>query len=406
MLSIEKLQEIKARFGIIGNAEGLNRAIERAYRVAPTDYSLLVIGESGVGKEFFPQIIHHYSNRKHNKYLAVNCGAIPSGTIDSELFGHVKGAFTSAIGDHKGYFEEADGGTIFLDEVGELPIETQARLLRVLETGEYMRVGSSEVKKTNVRVVAATNVNLQDAIIKGKFREDLYYRLATIRIDVPALRERKEDIPILFRKFAVDCTEAHHMPPIRLTDEARALLMNYSFRGNVRQLKNIAIQICMYESAREITAAILAPYLKKEDHKEIVKQGEHSFEQEREFLYKTLFQLKKEIDELRLLLANLQEGKPIAALVPRQEEYIANINTQPLEEEEEIQTAEEVFESDKTEEPKVAEEQGKQRRTMVENEQEIIRQALERNNGSRKITAEELGLSERTLYRKIKDYNL
>ncbi len=401
MLSTEKLQEIKARFGIIGNADGLNRAISRAYKFAPTDYSLLVIGESGVGKEFFPQIVHQYSNRKHNKYLAVNCGAIPSGTIDSELFGHVKGAFTGAISDHKGYFEEADGGTLFLDEVGELPLETQVRLLRVLETGEYIRVGSSEVRKTNVRVVAATNVNLATAILQKKFRADLFHRL-NIPIVVPALRERKDDIPLLFRKFAVDCTEAYHMPQIRLTEDAKIVLMNYPFPGNIRQLKNIVIQICLDASAREITASILKQYLPKEDEKAIACQDDKTFAQERELLYKTLFQLKKEIDELRQLVNTLAEGKPITALAPLPETYLSTHATSPVEEEE-IQTAEEVIEE---KQPTVTVPHEPQVVTMMENEKELIRQALERNNHSRKLTALELGLSERTLYRKIKNYDL
>ncbi len=408
MLDTTKLQEIKQRFGIIGNAEGINRAIERAYLVAPTDYSLLVIGESGVGKEFFPQIIHAFSTRKHARYLAVNCGAIPAGTIDSELFGHVKGAFTGATSDHKGYFEEADGGTIFLDEVGELPMETQVRLLRVLETGEYMRVGSSQVQKTNVRVVAATNVNMQDAIDNGRFREDLFYRLSTITIRVPALRERKEDIPVLFRKFAADCTNRYQMPPVRLTDEAKGVLMNYYFRGNIRQLKNITEQICVLEQRREITPEILRQYLPiAEEGKSIALHRSatgDTYSTEREILYKLLFELKHELDELKRTVADMTASR--TAHSPRLMAQDAILKTQDSLEEpllthqptlntEEFQTAEEVQQDD---EPTIS--------TLQDFERESIRKALERNNGNRKAACKELGISERTLYRKIKEYNL
>ncbi len=409
MLDSTKLQEIKQRFGIIGNAEGINRAIERAYLVAPTDYSLLVMGESGVGKEFFPQIIHAYSPRKHNRYLAVNCGAIPVGTIDSELFGHVKGAFTGATSDHKGYFETADGGTIFLDEVGELPLETQVRLLRVLETGEYMRVGSSDVQKTNVRVVAATNINMQDAIDNGRFREDLFYRLSTITIRVPALRERKEDIPVLFRKFAADCTNRHQMPPIRLTDEAKGVLMNYYFRGNIRQLKGIAEQICVLEQRREITPEILRQYLPvAEEGKSIAlhHSGDNNYATEREILYKLLFEMKHELDELKRTVAEISTAPSHGKHSGHHASFVAHENPLAAHEEpllthqstlnsDDFQTAEEVRMDD---EPVIT--------TLQDFERESIRKALERNNGNRKAACTELGISERTLYRKIKEYGL
>lgn len=407
MLSPDKLQEIKQRFGIIGNAEGLNRAIERAYQVAPTDYSILVTGESGVGKEHFPKIVHQYSARKHQPYIAINCGAIPNGTIDSELFGHVKGAFTGAVNDHKGYFEEANGGTIFLDEVGELPLETQVRLLRVLETGEFIRVGSSQPQKTDVRVVAATNLNMQDAISSGRFREDLFYRLSTISIQVPALRERKEDIPLLFRKFAADCTERYRMPPLRLTDDAKQLLMSYYFRGNIRQLKNIAEQICVLEQRREISADILRLYLPQEEmgRAPILKQAareNNDFATEREILYKVLFDMKKELDDLKQVVGNLAQGKAQVSSqpsgnhiddVPTEGTPILRTSTRSIHEEQ-YQQAEEVSIEDENLTP------------MQQVEKDTIRKALQRNNGSRKAACREIGMSERTLYRKIKEYNL
>ncbi len=407
MLSSEQLQEIKLRFGIIGNAEGLNRAIERAYQVAPTDYSILITGESGVGKEHFPKIVHQYSTRKHQPYIAINCGAIPNGTIDSELFGHVKGSFTGAVNDHKGYFEEANGGTIFLDEVGELPLETQVRLLRVLETGEFIRVGSSQPQKTDVRVVAATNLNMQDAIASGRFREDLYYRLSTISIHVPALRERKEDIPLLFRKFASDCTERYRMPSLRLTEDAKQLLTSYYFRGNIRQLKNIAEQICVLEQRREIPASVLQQYLPTEEIGRSLmlrptQGGNDSFATEREILYKVLFDMKKELDHLKQEVAHLnrvehvpqqvagsseiEENQPSVTPILRKSDKTIN--------EEQYQQAEEVS----------AEDEGLTRIQQIE--KEAIRRALRHNNGSRKAACKEIGMSERTLYRKIKEYNL
>lgn len=407
MLSPEKLQEIKQRFGIIGNSEGLNRAIERAYQVAPTDYSILVTGESGVGKEHFPKIVHNFSARKHQPYIAINCGAIPNGTIDSELFGHVKGSFTGALNDHKGYFEEANGGTIFLDEVGELPLETQVRLLRVLETGEFIRVGSSQPQKTDVRVVAATNLNMQDAIMKGKFREDLFYRLSTISIQVPALRDRKEDIPLLFRKFAADCTERYRMPSLRLTDDAKQLLMNYYFRGNIRQLKNIAEQICVLEPRREISASVLQQYLPAEEigRVPVLKQrqeGSSDFAAEREILYKVLFDMKKELDDLKQVVATLSNDRNTQAATkpsvhlsetPSERTPILRTSSRTLDDEQ-YQQAEEVSIEDEHLTP------------MQQVEKDTIRKALQRNDGSRKAACKEIGMSERTLYRKIKEYNL
>ncbi len=403
MLSEETLQEIKNRFGIIGNDVALNRAIERAYLVASTDYAILVTGESGVGKENFPKIVHAYSPRKHQRYFAVNCGAIPNGTIDSELFGHVKGAFTGAVNDHKGYFEQADGGTIFLDEVGELPLETQVRLLRVLETGEYIRVGGSEVQKTNVRVVAATNLNMANAIDTGKFREDLYYRLSTISIHVPSLRERKDDIPLLFRKFAMDCTEKYKMPPVRLSPDAVKLLQNYYFRGNIRQLKNITEQICVLERKREITPDILSQYLPQEGFGKALAltaktPQDNNYATEREILFKVLYDLKREIDELKQTVSALQHGES-RQLAPN--EY----NSQTL-----INTA--VDKSSFTSAEVVADDddnttEATQGLTHLQKiERDMIEQALAKNKGNRKLTAAEVGLSERTLYRKIRDYGL
>lgn len=400
MISPDKLQEIKLRFGIIGQDEALNRAIERAYQVSPTDYSVLVIGESGVGKEFFPKIVHAYSNRKHAPYIAINCGAIPNGTIDSELFGHVKGAFTGAVGDHKGYFEEANGGTIFLDEVGELPKETQVRLLRVLETGEFIRVGSSQVQKTNVRVVAATNVNLQEAIQLGKFREDLYYRLSTITIHVPALRDRKEDIPILFRKFAADCTERYQMPSVRLTEDARQLLMNYYWRGNIRQLKNIAEQVCVLEQRREITAQMLRQYLPQEESWAVPVLARESnpkdMAAEREILYKIIFDMKRELDELKQKMSAGQAA-PIQPVITTPTYQQPTLTTVSNSDTNYYQQAEELH----------AEDESTDLLTPMQSlERDAIRRALQKSGGNRKQAAKELGMPERTFYRKIKDYNL
>lgn len=388
------VQQIKQRFGIIGNSPGLNRAIDVALQVAPTDLSVLITGESGVGKETFPQIIHQNSPRKHGQYIAVNCGAIPEGTIDSELFGHEKGSFTGALADRKGYFEVADGGTIFLDEVGELPTPTQARLLRVLETGEFIKVGSSKVLKTNVRIVAATNVNLVQAVADGKFREDLYYRLNTVPIQIPPLRERPDDIILLFRKFAGDCAEKYRMPPIRLDEEARQLLTSYRWPGNVRELKNITERISVIEEDRDITASILRLYLPDlnvEKYPVLVKQQENDqkfFNSEREILYQVLFDMKKDVNELKKLVHDIMGGKmpmPVtdetAYAHPIHPVHSASIQEAEAVEEEETLSLEEV-------------------------EKDMIRKALEKHNGRRKNAAADLKISERTLYRKIKEYNL
>ena len=394
------LQRIKQQFSIIGNNAQLNRGIEIAVQVALTDLSVLITGESGVGKEHFPKIIHQYSARKHGPYFAVNCGAIPEGTIDSELFGHEKGAFTDAKSERKGYFEIADGGTLFLDEVGELPLSTQARLLRVLETGEFIRMGSSHVQKTNVRVVAATNLNIPKAIEEGRFREDLYYRLNTVEIKVPALRERKEDIPLLFRKFVVYFAERYRMPAIRLTDEATDMLKSYYWQGNVRQLKNVAEQISIIEQRREITPDILAHYLPAHQmHRGLAVVGHAQQEmsmEERTMLYNMMGAMKREINMLKeqveLLLKNNDPRTPIG------EEIVAWEQGQvlaPTDEMVEPEMAQEVTIVAPAKELKLS-----------DLERETIRQALERNGGNRKAAAAELGLSERTLYRKIKEYEL
>nr|WP_129735525.1 sigma-54 dependent transcriptional regulator [Parabacteroides goldsteinii] len=388
------VQQIKQRFGIIGNSPGLNRAIDVALQVAPTDLSVLITGESGVGKETFPQIIHQNSPRKHGQYIAVNCGAIPEGTIDSELFGHEKGSFTGALADRKGYFEVADGGTIFLDEVGELPIPTQARLLRVLETGEFIKVGSSKVLKTNVRIVAATNVNLIQAVADGKFREDLYYRLNTVPIQIPPLRERPEDIILLFRKFAGDCAEKYRMPPVRLDDEARQLLTSYRWPGNVRELKNITERISVIEENRDITADVLRLYLPDlnvEKYPVLVKQQDNDqkfFNSEREILYQVLFDMKKDVNDLKKLVHDIMGGK---MQMPVAEETTYAHPIHPVHSSS-IQEVEEVEEEETL--------------SLEEVEKEMIRKALEKHNGRRKNAAADLKISERTLYRKIKEYNL
>ena len=388
------VQQIKKRFGIIGNSPGLNRAIDVALQVAPTDLSVLITGESGVGKETFPQIIHQNSPRKHGQYIAVNCGAIPEGTIDSELFGHEKGSFTGALADRKGYFEVADGGTIFLDEVGGLPIPTQARLLRVLETGEFIKVGSSKVLKTNVRIVAATNVNLIQAVADGKFREDLYYRLNTVPIQIPPLRERPDDIILLFRKFAGDCAEKYRMPPVRLDDEARQLLTSYRWPGNVRELKNITERISVIEENRDITADVLRLYLPDlnvEKYPVLVKKQDNDqkfFNSEREILYQVLFDMKKDVNDLKKLVHDIMGGKmpmPVADETPYAHP-IRPVHSAPIQEAEAVEEEETL--------------------SLEEVEKEMIRKALEKHNGRRKNAAADLKISERTLYRKIKEYNL
>ena len=396
-MDAQQLLPIKQRFGIIGNSPLLNRALEVALRVATTDLTVLVTGESGVGKEFFPQVIHAHSARKHNKYVAVNCGAIPEGTIDSELFGHEKGAFTGAIDSRKGYFEEADGGTIFLDEVGELPLSTQVRLLRVLQTGEYMRVGSAKVQKTNVRVVAATNSNLLKAIAEGRFREDLYYRLNTVPITVPALRERKEDIYLLFRRFATEVATQYNMPAISLDEEARTLLEQHYWRGNIRQLKNVAEQISAVEESRDISAQILAKYLGEEAQTAPSLNSTPHIEDmnsERELLYKILFDMRSDINDLKRMVADLHGGfssyrSPMPA---ESNEVKALLPHTPAFEEEYAES--EVVE----EEPREM--------TKADMQREQIIRALRRNGGSRRAAAAELFMSERTLYRKIKELNI
>ena len=408
----QELQTIKQRFSIIGNSPLINRDIEVAVQVARTDLSVLITGESGVGKEHFPQIIHHYSTRKHGPYFAVNCGAIPEGTIDSELFGHEKGAFTDAKADRKGYFEIANGGTLFLDEVGELPLQTQVRLLRVLETGEFIRMGASQVQKTNVRVVAATNLDMKRAISEGRFREDLYYRLNTVEIKVPALRDRKDDIPLLFRKFVVDFSDRYRMPAIRLTEEANEMLKNYYWNGNVRQLKNVAEQISIIEKTREISADTLRKYLPtNEMHSGLALLGAHTqtsqdtYMNERELLYKVLFDMKRDMTEMRQQLNGLLSST--ASSTHRGTEMVVNGHNeyeQVEEVKETIAHTAPTISNHEVEDAVLADETSLT--TMEDIQRESIRLALERNNGSRKMTANELKMSERTLYRKIKEYGL
>lgn len=397
------IQSIKQRFGIIGNANGLERAINIAVQVAPTDLSVLVTGESGVGKEFFPQIVHQFSSRKHNPYIAVNCGAIPEGTIDSELFGHIKGSFTGALSDRKGYFQHAHKGTIFLDEVAELPLATQARLLRVLESGEYIKVGSSTVEKTDVRIVAATNMDLIAAVKQGKFREDLFYRLNTVPIVVPPLRERQQDIPVLFRKFAVDFAEKYQMPAVRLTEDAIVLLKNYRWQGNVRQLKNITEQISIIETERNVGAATLSRYLP--ENKSLLPAltpqkagGSTDFSNEREILYKVLFDMKKDMNDLKKLVYDLMEN---GAEVSSRDVENPVLNRQP----DELQYSSASY-SENYDDIEDTAEIIEESLSLEEREKEIIIKALEKYNGRRKRAAQELGISERTLYRKIKEYEI
>jgi transcriptional regulator with PAS, ATPase and Fis domain len=415
-MQLSEIQSIKQRFGIIGNAPTLNRAIDIAVQVSGTDLSVLITGESGVGKENFPQIIHQYSPRKHNAYIAVNCGAIPEGTIDSELFGHEKGAFTSATSDRKGYFEVADGGTIFLDEVGELPLSTQVRLLRVLEAGEFMRVGSSKVQKTNVRVVAATNLNMQDAISEGRFREDLYYRLNAVPIHIPPLRERKDDIPLLFRKFASDFAEKYTMPPVKLNEEAQQLLKNYYWKGNVRQLKNLTEQISVIEQNRDITADTLNRYLTTPeiDNLPAVLSPTHTdsktFNSEREILYQVLFDMKKDMNDLKKLVHDIIAKEDLTypsdfktntgntLVTPQTDNEVINITPNVMARPKKINQSDDSIED--------TEEYVEESFSLIDAEKEMIKKALERHNGKRKYAAQDLKISERTLYRKIKEYNL
>ena len=408
-----EIQNIKQRFEIIGTSTGLDRAIEKAVRVAPTDITVLVTGESGVGKESFPKIIHQLSHRKHNKFIAVNCGAIPEGTIDSELFGHEKGAFTGATSTRSGYFEVADGGTIFLDEVGELPLTTQVRLLRVLENGEFIKVGSSKVQKTDVRIVAATNLYMEDAISKGKFREDLYYRLSTVEIDILPLRQRKSDIILLFRKFASDFAKKYKMPTVRLNEDAQKMIQNYRWNGNIRQLKNIAEQLSVLEQERAITGSMISSYLPdpKNNLPAVISENkkEGDFNSEREILYKILFDMKRDLNELKKITNNLKSKSvdqsnsfnDIENFIPQKLDQSKNDiepksdfseTNQSTLKEDKYQFAEEVIEEETL--------------SIQDKELELIIKALERNNGRRKAAAKELGISERTLYRKIKQYDL
>ena len=415
----QNIQQVKQRFGIIGVSPELDRAIDVALQVAPTDLSVLITGESGVGKENFPQIIHQYSRRKHGPYFAINCGSIPEGTIDSELFGHEKGAFTGALATRKGYFEVANGGTLFLDEVGELPLSTQARLLRVLETGEFIKVGSSQVEKSDVRVVAATNLNIAQAIEKGKFREDLFYRLNSVPIRISPLRDRKEDITLLFRKFAGDCAEKYMMPSITLTDNAREMLKNFRWPGNVRQLKNVTEQISVIEHERVITSEILHKYLPKTESVLPVlashsrESDQKTFSSEREILYQVLFDMKKDINDLKNVVKTILEDA--AASVPKDEKTILHSPvipqdkttvTLPLKYEEVSHKSPHLAEIHDQSDFQEATEVEIASLSLEDAEKEMIALALEKHNGKRKLAANELGISERTLYRKIKEYNL
>ena len=421
---METVQSIKQRFSIIGNDTALNRAVEKAVQVAPTDISVLVTGESGVGKESIPKIIHQLSLRKHGKYIAVNCGAIPEGTIDSELFGHEKGAFTGATQTRSGYFEVADGGTIFLDEVGELPLTTQVRLLRVLENGEFIKVGSSAVQKTNVRIVAATNVNMFEAIEKEKFREDLYYRLSTIEINLPALRKRKEDIHLLFRKFASDFALKYKMPTIRLEDTAVTALVNYQWNGNIRQLRNVSEQISVLESSRMIDLATLQTYLPEmgTNFPTVLNKNkaQSDFSTEREILYKVLFDMKSDLNDLKKLTMELMKNDNHGNVQKDNESLIQKIynNDESLASEKETEILSLPAKSEKEHPIEIvgnkendysyidAVEAEEETLSLHDKELELIKKSLERHKGKRKLAADELGISERTLYRKIKQYDL
>jgi len=423
---MESVQATKQRFEIIGNDPKLNRAVEKAIQVAPTDISVLVTGESGVGKESIPKIIHSLSHRKHGKYIAVNCGAIPEGTIDSELFGHEKGSFTGANQTRNGYFEVADGGTIFLDEVGELPLTTQVRLLRVLENGEFMKVGSSKVQKTNVRIVAATNINMFEAIKKNQFREDLYYRLSTVEINLPPLRDRKEDIHLLFRKFAADFALKYKMPTIRLEDDAVELLLKYQWGGNIRQLRNIAEQISVLEQERSINGVKLKGYLPDigSNLPAVIsdKKSDTDFSNEREILYKVLFDMKGDLNDLKKLTLKLMESGNYQKVQEEHEGLIEKIYGEEDDKEETEDISEEKMEVLQLEDHQARERERERERedkyyfaeeieeeetlSLQDKELELIKKSLERHNGKRKNAAEELGISERTLYRKIKQYDL
>lgn len=422
---MSSLLELKQRFGIIGGSSLLDRALNKAMQVASTDISVLITGESGVGKEAIPRIIHNQSPRKHNSYIAVNCGAIPEGTIDSELFGHEKGAFTGATGTRKGYFEEANGGTIFLDEVGELPLSTQVRLLRVLETGEFIKVGSSKIQKTNVRLTAATNVELLTAIRKGKFREDLYYRLNTVEIKIPSLRDRKEDVHLIFRKFVSDFSDKYHLPPLRLTPDAVELLKNYRWPGNIRQLRNLAEQLSVVEQNREIDPELLMNYLPEIGKSELPalydgKKDSSDFSNEREILYKVLFDMKNDLNDVKKLTLELMKTGNSDKFEENNSSLINKVFGEESDENYQEQQEEEVqrgyrlpiYKEGNTEihntdtfdtDHETVEEENL---SLQDKELELINKALDRNDGKRKDAARELGISERTLYRKIKQYNL
>ena len=425
---MESVQATKQRFGIIGNDPKLNRAVEKAIQVAPTDISVLVTGESGVGKESIPKIIHSLSHRKHGKYIAVNCGAIPEGTIDSELFGHEKGSFTGATATRNGYFEVADGGTIFLDEVGELPLPTQVRLLRVLENGEFLKVGSSKIQKTDVRIVAATNVKITEAINKGKFREDLYYRLSTVDINLPPLRERSEDIHLLFRKFAADFAQKYKMPTLRLEDNAVQTLLNYRWSGNIRQLRNVAEQISVLEQERNISREKLRQYLPDmgSNLPAVInpKKNESDFSSERDILYKVLFDMQRDVNDLKKLTLELMKSGNASKVKEENEGLINKIYSEKHNHQEELAA---IVEEEDYDEPtsievlNIAEKASEKREdkydfaeeiqeeeslSLQDKELELIKKSLEKYNGKRKDAADELGISERTLYRKIKQYDL
>ncbi|ACY40228.1 sigma-54-dependent transcriptional regulator [Blattabacterium sp. (Blattella germanica) str. Bge] len=413
---MESIQNIKQKFGIIGYDYALHRALEKAIQVAATDISVLVLGESGVGKEFIPKIIHQFSSRKHHSYIAVNCGAIPEGTIDSELFGHEKGSFTGATSMRKGYFEGVHGGTIFLDEVGELPLTTQVRLLRILESGEFIKVGSSKIQKTNIRIVAATNLNMIESIQKGKFREDLYYRLNTVQINVPPLRFRKNDIKFLFKKFSNDFAEKYHMPPITLTEESLKYIENYSWPGNIRQLKNLTEQISVVETKREISVEKLKEYIPENipsisfSHNETFFQG---LSRERDFLYKILFDMKKNLNDLKNITFQLIKNHPNARFIEENQQLMEKVFGKIIHKREnsifQLEDSSKPSSEDDFDYEEVEDDSSKNELSsfsLQKKEIEFIQKALKKNNGKRRKTAKELGISERTLYRKIKQYGL
>ena len=426
-MDTSELQRIKQRYNIVGNSDGLNHALDVALQVAPTDLSVLIIGESGVGKEIIPRVIHDNSPRRREKYFAINCGSIPEGTIDSELFGHEKGSFTGAIGESEGYFGIANKGTIFLDEVGELPIQTQARLLRVLETGEYIRVGGTEIRKTNVRIVAATNVNMRKAVSEGRFREDLYYRLNTIPIQMPALRERGNDILLLFRLFAMQMAEKYHLPKITLTDEAKEIMLKYKWPGNVRQLKNITEQMSVLSKEREIGVTTLLQFIPKDEESTQLatipqsNNGSHSYESEREILYKILYELRGNVSDLRREMSSMRKQLDEARQLNGAEgfssakpirDFTTNFPTEFGRTENEIIRGTDARITPNAQEVEAEEikdiEEGEENESLNLSElsRQMIERALERNNGNRKKAAEELGISDRTLYRRIKKYGL